>query len=103
VYPIREFILEWGGSSGRLKVTWRPFETYIDYSGTYLLSSGGTAISVTTEGGNYIPTDMDREGTISRCGDELVLRKMWLGTAADAIKPNLPPPPPECGHRFRKQ
>jgi hypothetical protein len=109
-FPIREFILEWGGGSnpGRFKVTWHPFETYIDYSGSYTLRlepavrTPQSVISMTSEGGAYVPEDRDAEGTISRCGEELVLRNMWLGTDSDAIR-RVPPPPPECGHRFRRR
>jgi hypothetical protein len=102
VFPIKEFILEWGGdSAGRFKVTWQPFETYVDYWGSYTLDRG-TALTLKPEDGNYIPKDLDPAGFISRCGDELVLRNMWLGTQRDEASRPVPTIP-GCGHRFRKR
>lgn len=48
--PIQEFVLR---PDGRLQVTWTPFETYVDYSGTYKVE--GDRIAFTMGGGNAVP------------------------------------------------
>ena len=82
-------------ADGRVDVTWMPFETYVDYWGTYTFSKDGS-IELVITGGNYVPDDFD--GTGKFVIDEegyLVLEDMWLGSPeerGDTVN---------CGHRFR--
>jgi hypothetical protein len=53
-------------------------------------------LSMTVTGGNYVPPDVDGEGTASvdpQTG-ELVLTDMWLGTPSEGTATTA------CGHRF---
>jgi hypothetical protein len=82
-------------ADGRVNVTWAPFETYVDYSGTYTFSEDGS-IELSIAGGNYTPDDLDGTGrfTIDEEGC-LVLEDMWLGSPEDGGDTT------NCGHRFR--
>jgi hypothetical protein len=81
-------------ADGRVNVTWTPFETYVDYWGTYTFSDDG-AIELVITDGNYIPDDFDGTGrfTISEEGS-LLLKDMWLGS------PQYGEDAANCGHRF---
>lgn len=46
------------------------------------------------EGGNYVPPDIDGEGTATVTNGQLVLEDIWLGVAQDPVTP------PACGHAF---
>jgi len=87
-------------NAGSLNVTWTPFETYVDYWGSYQVTPGllpGTGtLHLQVDGGNYVPVDIDPDGHYTICNDTLVLEDMWLGTYMSAIVP------PGCGHRFRR-
>lgn len=82
-------------ADGRVNVTWAPFETYVDYWGTYTFSEDGS-IELSITGGNYMPDDFDGTGrfTIDEEG-HLVLENMWLGSPKDRGDTA------NCGHRFR--
>ena len=82
-------------ADGRVSVTWVPFETYVDYWSRYRLTESGD-LSLSTEGGNFLPQDVDLEGrfTIDESGD-LLLQEMWLGSHLDSGTPT-------CGHRFTR-
>jgi hypothetical protein len=94
--PINELIFDGAG----FKVTWTPFERYVDYWGQYVatVSGAGGTIRLTAEDGNYIPESLDLDGWFVRCGDELVLNDVWLGYGRDE-SPGTPGV--FCGHRFR--
>jgi hypothetical protein len=82
-----------------VNVTWTPFETYVDYWGTYLAQDqapGSGTLSIQVEGGNYVPEDVDADGRFTICGDTLILEDMWLGS------PEWSTTAPGCGHRFRR-
>lgn len=80
---------------GSFAVTWRPFESYVDYWGTYSFDVGRDTLDLTITGGNHIPSDVDGSGRFALdAAGSLLLTDLWLGT-----------PPPEtsqrhCGHRF---
>ena len=90
-------------ADGRFAVTWFPFEVYQDYWGSYTFDGVTGGLVLTVEGGNYVPPDVDGEGTFSlpetggQGGERsLVLDAIWLGTGAsetDTVR--------ACGHRFR--
>jgi hypothetical protein len=85
--PIRELIF-W--ADGTFSVTWKPFETYRDYWGTYTYSKEKGKIRFKVEAGNNIPANIDGEGylTLKKNGD-LVLKSIWLGSMEEEAKPNV--------------
>lgn len=80
--------------TGEFTVTWTPFEVYIDYWGTFTHDEGTGALSLTVTGGNYVPDDVDGEGTATVAAGQLTLEDIWLGTAQEPVTP------PACGHVF---
>ncbi|MCM8557800.1 hypothetical protein [Sphingomicrobium sediminis] len=65
---------------GRIEITWRPFETYVDYWGTYELNADAGTISIEATGGNYIPDDIVA-GKITIDGDSFILDGASFGTS----------------------
>lgn len=55
---------------------------------------GTGTFSLSPEGGNYVPADVDGTGTFSIDDEALVLADLWLGT------PSGDEPTEACGHRF---
>jgi hypothetical protein len=90
--PIREIAFRTNGS---FTVTWLPFETYVDYWGSYTLDPDAGTIEMIIDHGNYVPQDVDLSGSfhIDASGD-LVLRDIWFGT--DKISTGTA----ACGHRL---
>ena len=43
---------------GTFAVTWAPFETYVDYWGTYRFDPGTGELALTPDGGNFVPADV---------------------------------------------
>lgn len=83
-------------ANGEFALTWWPFEVYVDYWGTYTydLQTGAFAIAIT--GGNYIPSDVDGQGTfLFDTNGDLLLHDLYLGSASGSSDP------PGCGHRFQ--
>lgn len=80
--------------TGEFSVTWTPFEVYYDYWGTYTYDEGTGALVLTVDGGNYVPDDIDGEGTATVTGGQLTLQDMWLGVAQTPVTPVA------CGHVF---
>jgi hypothetical protein len=80
--------------TGEFRVTWTPFESYVDYWGTFTYDEPTRALVLTVDGGNYVPPDVDGEGTATVVDSQLVLEDMWLGTAQNPVTP------PACGHVF---
>lgn len=80
--------------TGEFSVTWTPFEVYYDYWGTYTYDEGTGALVLSVDGGNYVPPDIDGEGTAMVAGGQLTLTDMWLGVA------QMPVTPVACGHVF---
>lgn len=89
--PIGE--LEFHGEN-RFSVTFRPFETYRDYWGTYAFDPATGALRLTVERGNFVPPGLDLEGRAELASGRLVLRDMFLGSR-EAL-----PPAGSCTYRF---
>lgn len=81
-------------ASGEFNVTWEPFEIYVDYWGTYAYDLDAGTVSLKVDGGNYVPPDVDGEGTFKVENNQLILKDIWLGSAQNFMGP------PACGHRF---
>ncbi len=81
-------------NTGDFSVTWTPFEVYYDYWGTFTYDEATGALALAVEGGNYVPADIDAEGTATVTGGQLVLEDMWLGVAMSPVTPVA------CGHVF---
>jgi hypothetical protein len=95
--PPRETINEiYFWADGTLWVTWTPFEVYVDYWGTYAFASGPGTLAITADGGNYVPSDIDADGTYTLNGNELVLTDMWLGSPQGSTQPA------RCGHKLTR-
>lgn len=84
-------------ANSQYMLTWWPFEVYVDYWGPYSYDLQSGALTMVAESGNYVPSDMDGQGTFSfDAGGDLLLQDMYLGSPSAG-----PPPTPICGHRFR--
>ncbi len=90
--PIEELVF---AADGAFAVTWTPFESYVDYWGTYRFDLAGGTLDLAVTGGNAPPTGFDGHGrfTFDESG-RLVLTDIWLGNARSSDVP------PHCGHRF---
>lgn len=92
--PITEMTV---GANGQFEVTWRPFEVYHDYWGTYTFDLEHRRVQFVVNSGNYVPKDIRGEGTfeIEQIGvredgsprQRLRLRNVWLGRASDDLAP----------------
>ena len=82
--------------TGEFRVTWQPFELYVDYWGTWTYDEGTGALSMSVSGGNYEPPDLDLDGTatVDAGTGQLTLTDMWLGTPQRGVAPA------QCGHVF---
>ncbi len=80
--------------TGEFRVTWTPFESYVDYGGTFTIDEGTGALVLTVDGGNYVPPDVDGEGIATVTDGVLTLEDIWLGTAQSPVTPVA------CGHVF---
>jgi len=90
--PIEEFVF---AVDGTFAVTWMPFESYVDYWGTYIVDLRQGTLDLTVTGGNAIPLDIDGNGRVAIDAEgRLVLTDLWLGT------PRSGSDPAHCGHRF---
>jgi hypothetical protein len=92
--PIEELVF---AADGQLAVTWQPFESYVDYWGTYAFDLDAGTVELTITSGNFVPNDVDGQGRFmfDEAG-KLVLIDMWLGTSHSSEGP------PNCGHRFSR-
>lgn len=82
-------------ADGSFAVTWTPFESYVDYWGTYTFDLAQGTLDLKVSGGNEIPPDVDGHGRLAvDTAGRLVLTDLWLGT------PRSRDTPPHCGHRF---
>ena len=83
-------------ADGRFYVTWRPFEEYRDYWGTYTFDLAAGTLALSVEGGNHVPEGTDLEGSFSIDADsKLFLEDMWLGYPPFAELPR------NCGYLFQ--
>jgi hypothetical protein len=82
--------------NGEFRVTWTPFEAYVDYYGVYTHAPDSGALTMTIIGGNFTPLDYDGAGAAFVDEDgTLELTGMFLGTRAGDE------PMVACGHQFR--
>lgn len=82
---------------GTFTVTWHPFETYVDYRGTYKLEASKPNLELSAVSVNYLPKDADFAGGFSFDNQSrLILSDMWLGSGPSKLDI------PACGHRFKK-
>lgn len=90
--PIEELVFF---EDNTINVTWFPFETYVDYIGTYAIDAEGN-MEIMAEELNYLPPELDTSGSyvIDEAG-RLLLLDMWLG-----VPPLDSPHPVNCGHIF---
>jgi hypothetical protein len=90
--PIEELVF---AADGTFAVTWTPFESYVDYWGTYTADPSDGTLELFVTGGNGVPADLDSHGRFTIDADgQLVLSDLWLGT------PRSGTTPPQCGHRL---
>lgn len=85
----------WFKADGTFSVTWFPFELYFDYWGTYTFDLAAGTLNLVVEGGNFVPPDIDGDGTFSVVGGDLVLSDIWLGSHGNFMGDVA------CGHRFQ--
>jgi len=84
-------------ADGSFAVTWQPFESYVDYWGTYTFDLDAGTVELTVADGNHVPDDVDGMGRFAVDGaGNLVLSDLWLGTSHSSDDP------PACGHRFAR-
>ena len=89
--PVRELEFH---NENRFSVTFRPFESYRDYWGTYIFDAATGALRMTVEGGNFVPPGLDLDGRAELVSGRLVLSDMYLGSR------EAQPPPGSCTYRF---
>lgn len=89
--PVNEVVFF---DTGDFWVTWTPFEVYVDYWGSFDYDEATDTVTMTSEGGNYVPKDFDLEGTAAVDPDtgRLVLTDMWFG------QPQFETVTVACGH-----
>jgi hypothetical protein len=74
---LRELVFK---ADGTFQATFTPFEIYHDYWGSYKFDLKQSTLVLKVTDGNYVPTEMDLEGTfILNADGSLELRDMWLG------------------------
>ena len=90
---VRELVFK---ADGKFQATFTPFEIYHDDWGSYDFDVQQGTLVLQVTGGNYIPVDLDLEGTfaINKEGN-LELKDVWLGRRE-------PGSIPACGHIFVK-
>lgn len=96
--PIEELIFS---ADGSLRVTWRPFEAYVDYAGNYQLLPENR-LHIAPRRVNYLPSDFDGEG-IYRVDEEdkLWLEDIWLGSPQVPVASTASTE--SCGHVFDRR
>ena len=77
----------------RFAVTFRPFESYRDYWGSYSFDPATRRLAMKVEGGNFVPEGLDLEGEAELVAGRLVLRGVFLGSRGGA-------PQQGCTYRF---
>lgn len=91
--PMNELILD---ARGGFKATWTPFETYVDYWGTYSYDLKTGALVLKPTGGNHVPQDAVLEGTAALADKELKTKGVSFG------QPMGPALPAACEITFRR-
>lgn len=80
--------------TGDFQVTWTPFESYVDYWGTFTWDDANGLLDLTVIGGNYVPDPIDGSGSASVADGVLTLTDIWLGNPQGGTAE------PACGHTF---
>jgi hypothetical protein len=75
--PVRELVF---APENRFSVTFMPFETYQDYWGTYRFDPATKRLSLTVEGGNFVPPNLDLDGEAELADGRLRLTGLYLGS-----------------------
>jgi hypothetical protein len=84
-------------SNGSFSVTWRPFESYVDYWGRYEFNKLNSMLVLSIERGNFVPAAFQGAGSFEISPDGMLrLKGIWLGSklgakAVDDV---------ECGRSF---
>jgi hypothetical protein len=66
---------------GSFAVTWAPFETYVDYWGTYRFDAGTGDLTLAPDGGNFVPADVaGGHALIALAGDTFRFTQGSFGT-----------------------
>lgn len=76
---VRELIFH---PDGTFSLTWRPFEVYKDYWGTYEFDAATSFLRLVPEGGNHIPSDASLAGDVRIDSDALTLPRAIFGSPA---------------------
>jgi hypothetical protein len=85
--PVRELIFT---ADGRYSVTWAPFETYKDYWGGWRYDARMRVLTLTVDGGNFIPTDVALSGEANADAHRLLLGAISLGAPRQAARCTAP-------------
>jgi hypothetical protein len=92
--PIRELRFR---RDGGFSVTWNPFESYTDYSGTFAYDAARGTLRLTVTQSNSLPPELDLEGRAELGGDGVLrLRGLWLGSRTPGEERG-------CGMIFERQ
>lgn len=76
--PVRELKF---GDDGKFGVTWRPFESYVDYWGTYTFDAATGAVAMSVTGGNNVPADARLTGMARANADGTIgFKGIFFGT-----------------------
>ena len=78
---VRELVFT---GANEMTVTWTPFEVYKDYWADYEYDPETGAFSFEVDGGNQVPEDLVRSGTLTLDGDRLIMDGVFLGTPRQA-------------------
>ena len=81
--------------TGDFQVTWTPFESYVDYWGTFVFDDATGQLDLTVVGGNYVPEGIDGSGVAGVADGILTLTDIWLGNPSGGTAT------PACGHTFQ--
>lgn len=91
--PVRELVFAPGN---HFSVTFRPFETYKDYWGSYSFEPATGTLRLNVENGNNVPPGLDLEGHAELdAGGRLILEGFYLGS----VQPS-PAPSADCRYTF---
>ena len=85
--PVRELLIRANGTYG---VTWLPFETYQDYWGHWRYDTRTRTLTLTVDGGNYVPTDRVESGQVSVDAHTLTLGAISLGSPREGARCSAP-------------
>jgi len=92
--PIRELVIT---ADGGFRITWHPFESYVDYWGRYEHDTSTGTIRMKVDSGNFLPSDFRGIGRFSvDIHGVLTLDHVWLGSRTASKKPR------SCSYQFKQ-